>query len=211
LGLSHGIPSILVFLVKCYIYNINSKKSYRLIRGIVNYLLNNTQDSKKYNSYFSYSVKEDNFRPEKSRLAWCYGDLGVCCSLWQALFVINDKSLKEKIIEIMLFNTNRRTLEDNLVLDAGFCHGTAGIAHIFNRFYNFTFLNEFKEASIYWYDETIKMAKYDDGFAGYKSKSKGNLYEKNMGLFEGVSGTGLSLITAISTIEPSWDEIFLIS
>ena len=103
-------------------------------------------------------------------------------------------------------------MQKNNIVDAGLCHGTAGIAHIYKRMYINTNIIEFKDASNYWYSETLKMAKYDipSGFLAYRPIENGGL-KKEFGFLDGISGIGLSLISAISDIEPAWDEALLLS
>lgn len=216
LGLSHGIPSILVFLTKCFKKNLDAKTkdlTQKLILDIIKYLLINIQDPNLDNTYFAYSIIEEVRRPQNTRLAWCYGDLGICCALWQANLIVNDENLKDKIIEVLRYNAKRRVLEENMVFDAGICHGTAGIAHIFNRFYHATNIEEFKETAFYWYNQTLQMARFKNGLAGYKTHIKGPAmeFENCSGFLEGVAGIGLVMISSISNIEPSWDEFLLIS
>jgi hypothetical protein len=113
----------------------------------------------------------------------------------------------------MLHATKRRGLQKNGVVDAGICHGTAGIAHIFNRFYRDTQLDSFKHATDYWIDQTLKMAKFKDGLAGYKSwQGHENGWKNEYGLLEGIAGIGLVLHSYLHPeIEPTWDSCLLLS
>ncbi|MCK5168939.1 MAG: hypothetical protein KAQ75_03590, partial [Bacteroidales bacterium] len=134
-------------------------------------------------------------------------------ALWQAGKNTNNEEWKNKALEILLHTTKRKDLKENSVIDAGLCHGTAGIAHIYNRMYNNTGRDEFKKAAIYWFEQTLKMAKYDDGLAGYKAwrtPEYGGL-QNEYGFLEGIAGIGLALISAVSDIEPKWDECLLLS
>lgn len=213
LGLSHGIPSILVFLSKCWDKGIRSEKNVALMNGITKYLLSNMQDPSIYNSYFSYTVNTKEHTPHSTRLAWCYGDLGVCSALWQSNKILKNETVDKIVIDVMQFSTHRISLIENMVDDAGLCHGAAGIAHIFNHFYQQTRIPEFKDSALYWFEETLKMAKYEDGLAGYKTcASHHNMeYINSEALLDGVTGIGLALISAISDIEPVWDECLLLS
>ena len=214
LSLSHGIASIMIFLAKAYKQNIHKEKALYLINGAVKFVLQNKQDTNKYISNFPNRIeKSKQNHGVNSRLAWCYGDLGIGISLYQTAKIINNKDLEKEAIEIFLHSAKRRELKENMVVDAGLCHGTASIAHIYNRMYHYTGIEIFKESAIYWFNETIKMAKFDDGLAGYKAwhgKKLGG-WINEYGLLEGIAGIGLSLISAVSDIEPKWDECFLLS
>ena len=72
-------------------------------------------------------------------------------------------------LRILHHTTNRRDLQINSIRDAGFCHGSAGVAHIYWNLYLKTGLQEFLYANDYWLQITMQMAKYDDGLAGFKA------------------------------------------
>ncbi len=213
LSMSHGISSIISVLSKIYKQNINKEKTRNLLEGAVNYLLSNEQDHNEFNSYFPGTVALKDHKPGKGRLAWCYGDLGVGVALWNASKSLDNKDLENKSIEILLFTAQKRDLKENMVVDAGICHGTVGNAHIFKRMYINTGIEEFNNTAEYWYDETLKMAKHEDTLSGYKSfrTEEYGGWKEEFGFLEGIAGIGLSLLSAISDIDPKWDEILLLS
>ncbi len=213
LSLSHGMASIVAILSKICKRGINKEKTEGLLKGAISYILGNQFDIKVSNSYFPNSITLDGDKGVSSRLAWCYGDLGISVALWNASKVLEDKELENKSLEILLHASNRRDLQKNYVIDAGLCHGTAGIAHIFNRMYRNTNMKEFKDASDYWLNETLKMARFDDGLAGYKAYRTEEYggWINEYGFLEGVAGIGLAILSAISDIEPKWDESLLLS
>jgi len=211
--MSHGIASIISILSKIYAHNLNKLKSGKMLIEAVNYLLFYQQDIKEYSSCFPNIVSLKNHKKNNSRLAWCYGDLGIGIALLNTANNINDNTLREEAIGILLHSARRKDLKENNVLDAGVCHGTAGIAHIFNRAYRYTQIEEFKVASEYWFGQTLKMAKFEDGLAGFKTWRTPEYggWQNEYGLLQGIAGIGLSMISAISDIEPKWDECLLLS
>lgn len=213
LGLAHGISSIIIFLVKCISEDIEKETSIKLITKAINYMLVQEIKSKdSINNHFPSWVEPDKIN-QNERMAWCYGDLGVGLAIWLAGKTLNNKDWKEKAVEIFKNSTTRRDLHVYHIMDACFCHGTSGIAHFYNRIYHYTDYEPFKETALYWYDQTLKMAKYNDGVAGYKTwhiKKYGGL-KNEYGILGGVSGIGLALISAVSDIEPNWDECLLLS
>lgn len=212
LSLSHGIASIIVILSRIYEKGINKEKSLKLIRMAVNFLLEQKQDPKKNLSIFPNWVSKE-LQSKNSRLAWCYGDLGIGIALYQTAVIIEDEELKKEAIEILLYSIKRKNLEENRVIDASLCHGTAGIAHVFNRMFNYTGIEEFRNAALYWIDQTLEMARFPDGLAGYKiwKSEKYGGWVNETGLLEGIAGIGLMLISAVSEIEPKWDRCLLLS
>jgi lantibiotic modifying enzyme len=211
LGMAHGMASILSILAKLYNLSINKKKVELMTAPLVNLILD-----AKTSSMTLYPNKSDlslNFYKMKhSRLAWCYGDLGISVALWHASQALGRKDWEQEAIDTILHASKRRGLVENGVVDAGLCHGTAGIAHIFNRMYGYTGLEELKEASNYWFAETLKMARFEDGLAGFKAwQGNERGWVNEPGLLEGIAGIGLALISAVSDIEPAWDECLLLS
>jgi hypothetical protein len=76
--------------------------------------------------------------------------------------------------------------------------------------YLYTQMNEFKQSAYYWFNETLKLANHKNGLAGYKSHQNDDWVDE-MNFLHGIAGIGLALISAISDIEPAWDECLLLS
>lgn len=209
LGVAHGIPSIIAFLSKSLELGISNNKTRDLLNRFVYYLLDQSLDPAQFRSVFPDSVRV-NRAPSNSRLAWCYGDLGIGSVLWQASQVVGNKEWEEKAIHILIQTTERRALQKNLVVDACFCHGTAGIMHIYNRMYRYTGMDAFKDAAHYWLDRTLKMAVHDDGAAGYKIWCGDNVWQNRYCLLDGIAGIGMALMASVSDVEPSWDRCFFL-
>jgi len=207
LSLSHGMASIISFLSKAYSLGIYKNKW--LLNGIIEFYINNMNDLQKYNSYFSNTISEDD-ELCTSRLAWCYGDLGIGISLYEAAVNLGNKALEELSISLFMHSAKRNNLADNSVKDAGICHGTAGISLIFNRMYKNTQIIEFKEAADYWLIETLKMARFNDGLAGFKAFHGEDGWINEYSLLEGISGIGLVLLSSLSKEDLFWDECLLI-
>lgn len=215
ISLSHGMSAVIITLLRIKRTGLQNNHLDCLINSSVNYILTQIIEFKKYGSYFSYLAIESENEVRKSRLAWCYGDLGISVMLWEAGILMNNNLWKEKTIEILLFAaTKRKNLNENHVVDAGLCHGTAGIGHIFYRMWLNTQIIEFKEAMEYWFDETLKMAKYKDGLAGYKTycfSKESNWYINDFSFLEGITGIGIALNSFKNQITPCWDKFLLIS
>ena len=215
LGLSHGIPSIICFLVKASREPALTAQCSRLIQKSCRFLQHHMRAPEEHGSYFGYLVNGSGTQTAASRLAWCYGDLGVCTTLWQAGEALQQEDIKNAALKIARFNAHKRDLPAALVQDACFCHGASGIAHIYHKMYRHTGEPLFSDTAGFWYEKTLAMATFEDGLAGYKTymgASPGNGEWHNVpGLLEGVSGIGLSLISAVAGFEPAWDEALLLS
>jgi lantibiotic modifying enzyme len=213
ISLSHGMSSIAVILSKLHnIKDIDQKMVKTLLEGCVNYILTQEIDKDKYGSFFSSLAIESSIQLTGSRLAWCYGDLGISMALWQSGVALQNETWKNKALEILLFAAEKRKdLQKNHVADACLCHGTAGIGHIFYRMWWNTRMPEFKNAADYWFEQTLKMAAFSDGLAGYKAWHGDEGWINDYGLLTGITGIGLALLTYYHEIEPTWDECLLLS
>ena len=98
-------------------------------------------------------------------------------------------------------------------MDAGICHGTAGVAHIFQRIFQDTGLPVFKDTANYWYEQTLEQANIPEGLAGYLPYfiNEPVHLAQARGFLVGISGIGLSLLHAVSDNRPDWDECLLLS
>ncbi|MCX6583336.1 MAG: lanthionine synthetase C family protein [Candidatus Aminicenantes bacterium] len=214
LSLSHGLASIIVFLAKLLEKGIYTEKVSPLLDGAVRYMLAYKLDTAKFQSNFpSWIGVNEDYPLAHSRLAWCYGDLGIGAALWQAAQSAGNKEWEEAALKTLLHSTGRKDVRENAVIDAGLCHGAAGIAHIYNRMYQHTGVASFKESALYWLEETLKLATYEDGYAGFKAwhTEKYGGWIPEAGLLEGVAGIGLMMISMLSDIEAHWDRCLFLS
>jgi lantibiotic modifying enzyme len=211
IGLAHGLSSIIIFLSKCLSIK-NDINTEILLRKSLNFLeyVATLNKKKEYPAYIIIETKEQNLN---NRLAWCYGYLGISIALLHAANALNDDSLKEKSIEICLQTTAIDKLKSSQIMDAGICHGSSGVAHIYNKMFFYTGRSEFKVASDYWKNETLAYSTHIDGLAGYKAWNHDTGYYNEYGLLEGVSGIGLVLLGFLTDdIEDlSWDRSLLLS
>lgn len=208
LSMSHGMSSIIIFL--SYLISKTEtphEKIQTMLEGAINYVLLNEVDFSEFGFCFpSFILKNSPSEITKSRLGWCYGDLGIGIALWQAGKITMNAKWKEKGIDILLKNTHRKDLKNNLVSDAGICHGSAGISMIFRRMYIETLQKEFQAASQYWLDKTLfflQSSKYNISVV--------NEYAVDYSLLTGISGIGLVLLSDLNEDQQKWDNLFLLS
>ena len=213
ISLSHGSSAIAIILCKFLKIIPENETAKRLLQGTIGYILNQEIPVAQYGCYFpAFSIES---QPEltKTRLGWCYGDLGVALAIWESGQQLQNQAWTNKGMKVLLHAARRRGLSENLVMDAGICHGTAGLAQIFNRLYRRTKRIDFMKAADYWCKETLRMAKFEDGLAGYKtwySPEYGGWKCKDS-LLEGIAGIGLSLLSFVAPEDPVWDECLLLS
>src|SRR5690606_11509076 len=157
-----------------------------------------SEDGNSFSLFPTYLFKDKNSAGgAKSRLAWCYGDLGIAVAVWKTAKALNDGSLKEQAIEIFKYNVNRKSgIEDMYI-----CHGSFGISQIYANIYRETDLLEFKECSKYWFKDGLK--RFDE--------LQVHLNSESLSLIDGLSGVGLALFSHLTQQKLLWDESILLS
>ena len=205
ISLSHGVSSVVVFLARAIKDSIAVEKSTKMLNGAVNYILSLEQDFELRGCHFPIDSGM-----QRSRLAWCYGDLGIASSIWYAGKISNNEVWKNKALEVFINSAKRLTLAESHVNDAGICHGSVGIALIFRRIYLETRNVLFLETACHWIKQTLDYSVYPDGLAGYKTWWIDKLI-RDFSLLTGISGIGLTFLSFLSDDLQDWDELFLLS
>lgn len=207
LGLSHGIPSIIAILLVSYQKKICTSLSYNLISGFVEFLLSSMHTPEnKGDTYFSYST---DLPTRPTRLAWCYGDLGIGYILYKTSIMLGDSQLEAKALEILYYTAKRLDPIQNWVFDACLCHGSSGIAYLFQKVYKISGDRVFADTSEYWYQKTMELGGNIDGIGGYLFLKK-EFKLPIRGFLEGVAGVGISFISAYYNGDMTWDEMLLL-
>ena len=212
LGLSHGMSAILNFTTRLCAFNRFQFRAQKISDGVKNYLLSNMKESKNSSSFFPNTVALNGEKSGNSRLAWCYGDLGVAVSLWNYSKTTNDDELANTSLKILKETTLRKSKETTKVVDYTLCHGSFGIAQIYKYMYDQTQLKIFNQASSFWIKDGMDRCQEGLGLSGfqYRSDIPGE-WESSLGILKGISGIGLALISNLSEKSLSWDECLMIS
>jgi lantibiotic biosynthesis protein len=211
LSLSHGMSSIINFLSRFPNLKENKKQIDKLLNGSINFVLKFYNDKSNESCFpdFIPVIKKNADIKYNSRLAWCYGDLGIALSLYKAGSYLKNPEIIKKSIEIFEKTSYRRLYESH-VKDAGVCHGAFGIALIYKKIYSETNNIKFKESYKFWINEGLKMDFHKDGYAGYKKWVGGKgIWENEASILEGISGIGMTLLELEGN--NNWDECLLIN
>lgn len=192
ISLSHGTSSVVVILCKLINENICKERCNILLKKAVAYLHSNRRDGLKHGSFFpTYSL--DVPEPAASRLAWCYGDLGIMNSLQMAGLLLNDNFTLHAMEEVSSHLKTRRNLVENKVEDACICHGTTGVALYAYLVYQRDSNEANKDFLSFWLNATLKMGRNEDGVAGYMYQDNriiGGKRELTVNFLQGLSGVG---------------------
>lgn len=206
ISLSHGMASIVILLCNLLRQNIDFNVDIlRILKGAVNYILSQEIDYSKYGSFFPNKSNSEEIR--RSRLAWCYGDLGVALCLLNASEILNDDLLKKKALLIINCASTRRNLEENFIVDASLCHGTSGIAMFFYSLYLKMKDDNYLDTAKYWLDKTIELYREEKIFYLVNQNRYDN---ERLSLLEGKIGIALAILSIHNNRQSEWQKFLLI-
>jgi hypothetical protein len=194
LGLAHGAPGVIALLAKAEAAGFTARRS--LLPRAVEWLLAQRLPAGA-GSTFPALVAPD-IAPQASPLAWCYGDPGVAGAL-----LVVAQSTQRPEWEVAALSTAEaaaaRSLADRSLTETTVCHGSAGLAHIFNRVYQATGAQTARRAAEARLEVVMDACVLRSGAA------------PGPDLLTGRAGLGLVLLAAASPVEPRWDSLLLLS
>jgi hypothetical protein len=221
-GLAHGNVSIIYFLTKCYECNILPTECLALISGCLNLYFNNIQDEKSVGSYFGNLIAVEKYPSEIagdfSRLAWCYGDLGILFTLYKTCMKTSRFAEMNQLEAMLIATTKRRSYKETQVKDAGICHGTTGVSIIYRCLHEYTGKKVFLEAYLFWQEMTLKVIAGEQDMFDYIREQyvKFKMEDSPIDLLDGLAGMSLLFITDDLKNAPDksniqeWKEMFFL-
>jgi lantibiotic modifying enzyme len=186
-GCVHGLAGVIASLVRCIGSDVEPARSRKLLLEHLDLLV-------------SYDASGASF-------SWCKGEPGIALVLLAAASVLDRPDLASQAVSLALAPFRRPSLQPPV--DAGLCHGTAGIAHMYNRLYQATRHPELRDHARDWLQRTMDLHVPGEGIGGYKMlRGKPTTYwEADPGLLAGSSGVGLVLLAAATPFAPDWDRL----
>jgi lantibiotic modifying enzyme len=185
LGMAHGVPGVISLLGNICAAGVANPTAARLLEGAVDWLLAQRCPSNAGPAFPAWVVPGGDNRP--GPLFWCYGDPGVSSALLSAALGSARDDWVSEAVELALRVVSRTPILMQTD-DAGICHGTAGLAHIFNRFWQVTGEDAFSASAKSLLERTAELL--------HNTTSRGFL--------EGSAGIGLVLLSALGS-SPDWD------
>lgn len=208
LGASHGVAGIVGLLGAACQAGVEGARP--LLDAAMSWLLRRRQPAGTAFCFPHFFHPE--IEPVMSRLAWCYGDPGMAVTLLVAARGAGRPDWEDAAVATAL-SAATRPYEAARIRDAGLCHGSAGIAHLFNRLHQATGEPRLAAAARFWFDWTLRFRQPGTGVAGFRSWNTGTDGEESWrddaGFLEGAAGIGLALLAAVSPVEPEWDRLLL--
>jgi hypothetical protein len=212
LGASHGIAGIIALLAAACRAGVSEALAGTLLEGAVAWLLARRLHPEVGSAFDSFYHPD--IPPRRSRLAWCYGDAGIAATLLVAGRAVGRHDWQDEALALALAAAERPVATCG-VADAGLCHGTAGLAHLFNRMFHWTGEERLRAAARRWIEQTLAARQPGRGIAGFRSWSADlsgvQDWRDDPGWLEGASGVGLALLAATSALEPAWDRLLLVA
>ena len=205
LGLAHGVPGIIAALLPALKIPALHQRTKSLLVQSCDWLMAQELDEKEFTSCFASSCNEQH----NSRLGWCYGDLTIALTLARVGRALELPSYMEKAKAISL-HAARRDQHNGMVNDAGLCHGSAGIALIFQLLHQEIDEPLLVETANKWLDFTLDYYR-EKGLKGlYMFSGLNKTHEEDTGFLMGYSGIGLCLLSAL-TGNTDWVDSLLMA
>lgn len=202
ISLSHGMSGVIIFLCQLYKKELFGKeiqsKIFDLIQNSTNFIITQKLDPTFNGSCFPSLSLINKTNGTYSRLAWCYGDLGIGMALLNAANVLNNDYVKEIAHSTLAHNaTQRLNQKDNLIYDGTMCHGSGGVAAIFRKISNLSGTHFYKEAWNYWHKATLNFTQSDNlGFKYDFYNPETHKFQSDNSILTGTSGVGLYLLNS---------------
>jgi len=211
LGVAHGAAGTIGFLAHLVELELEGERARPLLEGAVAWFLaQGTGDPAE--SIFPDAILPGE-PPQPTRTAWCYGDAGIAAVLLRAARAAGRPEWEARACAVARA-VARRPLERMAVIDAGLCHGAAGLGHLFNRLWQATGDDGFRAAAVAWFERALAMRRPGDGFAGFRTWTRTQdevIWREDPSFLTGAAGIGLALLAATTPVAPEWDRVMLLS
>jgi lantibiotic modifying enzyme len=212
LGVAHGMAGVLPVLAGACRAGVAESTARPLLEGGIGWLLAQDLGDLGEGRFPPWVAEEET--PQPTRLAWCYGDAGIAAALLWTARLVGEAAWDEAARDLARSAALRG--EDTAgVQDAGLCHGSAGLAHLFNRLFQVTGDRVVGEAARRWLARTLTTYRSEEALTGFLSLEPlpggGEGWTETAGFLTGAAGIGLALAAAISSVPPDWDRALLIA
>jgi len=212
LGVAHGVAGVIPILAGMVGRGIGGDHARALLDDAFTWLMAQQQPEESPAMFANFAGERAD--PVPSRLAWCYGDAGMAATLCAAADLAGHDEMRAAATRAGL-RAAARDLRNSGIRDAGLCHGCAGVAHLFNRLFQRTGDERFREASLRWFASLPEWKRPSRAKSAYPvwdpDYTEGAGWRPEAGLLEGSGGVALALHAAISEVEPLWDRFLLLS
>jgi lantibiotic modifying enzyme len=207
LGLAHGLPGVVAWLGHAVASGQAPSEATSLLEATMSFLVSERDVTHGYGYFTTPGLPRT-----ASRSAWCYGNPGVGLAIVAAGQGVGRADWERFGIDLLLRETTRPVNECG-VRDSSFCHGSFGLAHIYNRAFHSTGLPDFQNAARAWAKYGLALRRPGTGIGGYEawvgSEQTPRPHRDDHGLLSGSAGIGLVLLGLVTPEAPRWDAALL--
>jgi lantibiotic biosynthesis protein len=214
LGVAHGMAGAIALLGSICGAGLEQPTARPLLEGAVSWLLAHSMPTEAGPTFPLWVAP--GVQPWPARCAWCYGDPGIAAALLIAARGVGNARWEQAAVALACRAAERPASETGVV-NACFCHGAAGLAHIYNRMYQATGERKLGRAALSWLERTLgfyRLARDTGGswVQGSPESAQRELWTwTGTELVDGAAGVALVLLAAATSAEPTWDRMFLVS
>jgi len=212
LGVAHGIPGVLAFLARAVQYDVRRGTAERLLAAGSSWTCTQVKVVGREQIRLGYKVNPSAPNaPAEFRDAWCYGSPGAAVALLAAARALGDDRVGACALALARTAAHHDAAQAGVV-DASFCHGSSGLAHLYARLHAATGEQIFADAAQRWLAHTLTLKTPGEGVGGfcYDAVAGGRrTWEALSNFLEGAAGTGLVLLSMCSSEPPAWDRAVL--
>jgi lantibiotic biosynthesis protein len=213
LGVAHGVAGVIALLGGLCGAGVEQATARPLLEQAVRWLLAHSMPTEAGPTFPIWVAP--GFQPWPARCAWCYGDPGIATALLMAARGVGDAGWEQAAVALACRAAERPASQTGVV-NAGFCHGAAGLAHLYNRMYQATGEPELRRAAVYWLERTLGFYRRARDKEGSWVQGSWDPAQKpwtwtGIDVVDGAAGVALVLLAAATSVEPAWDRMFLVS
>jgi lantibiotic modifying enzyme len=220
LGLAHGAPGIVSFLCDCAKMPRQNDPT-ELICEALNWLISAEIKGQIYSFPNEILIGGGENQKYRSRLSWCFGDLGVAFALLKGSVVTGNNTFFKKGLEIANKTLSRGVetawlskVGETEFLNLGLCHGIPSIAILYKKIYLLTGEEKFCKAYDFWLSFALKELTHQlNNFNSVPlniQRFENITYKKKYGVLEGVTGALMVLLSEKYKNITEWEELFLL-
>jgi lantibiotic modifying enzyme len=218
LGVAHGMAGIVSFFANAYRLGISESTIGYYLPQAIDLLLPSRRSQPGLHKTFPHYLTPIDHKPiTTNTVGWCHSNLGIAAAILSAAQCTGETHWKNEAIDAA--KASIRFLLDPgqhfSFTDPTICHGAAGIAHIFNRFFQATGDEIFKDEAVKWFKHLRSLRHPGNGIAGFsrfgKNEDGDMVVHFDPGFIQGAAGIGLALTAALSSHPPNWDRTLLLS
>jgi class I lanthipeptide synthase len=214
LGVAHGVAGPIALLGAICGAGAEEATARPLLEGAVSWLLAHSMATEAGPTFPVWIAP--GLQPWRARCAWCYGDPGIATALLVAAGGVGNAGWERTAVALACRAAERPASETGIV-NASFCHGAAGLAHLYNRMYQTTGEPALGRAALYWLERTLGFYRRarDSGDTWVQGSQDQAPREQwtwtGIDVVDGAAGVALVLLAAATSVEPTWDGMFLVS